>query len=107
MLAFDDEISGPGAAIISARDKADAIALANHPAFGISAALFTRVKAKADPIARQINAGSVFVDALVKADPLLSVGGVKHSGYGREFSWFGIQKFVNSKAICSGVTNAE
>ena len=106
IIAFDDEIFGPVAAIIGARDEADAISLANNSAFGLGAALFTRDKAKADRIARQIDAGSVFVNALVKSDPRLPFGGVKHSGYGRELSWFGIQEFVNIKTIYHGATDA-
>jgi succinate-semialdehyde dehydrogenase/glutarate-semialdehyde dehydrogenase len=106
MTAFDDEIFGPVAAIIGARDEAEAIALANNSAFGLGAALFTRDKAKADRIVRQIDAGSVFINAMVKSDPRLPFGGVKHSGFGRELSWFGIQEFVNIKTIYHGATDA-
>jgi len=99
MLAFDEEIFGPVAAIIEAKDEEHAIELANRSPFGLGAALFTRDKQRADRIARRIDAGSVFVNAFVKSDARLPFGGVKHSGYGRELSWFGIQEFVNVKTI--------
>ncbi len=99
MTAFDEEIFGPVAAIIAADDEAHAIALANRSDFGLGSALFTSDKAKADRIARQIDAGCVFVNALVKSDARLPFGGVKHSGYGRELSSFGIQEFVNIKTV--------
>jgi succinate-semialdehyde dehydrogenase/glutarate-semialdehyde dehydrogenase len=99
MTAFDEEIFGPVAAIIEADDERHAVALANQSVFGLGAALFTRDKDKADRIARQIEAGSVFVNAFVKSDPRLPFGGIKQSGYGRELSWFGIQEFVNIKTV--------
>jgi succinate-semialdehyde dehydrogenase/glutarate-semialdehyde dehydrogenase len=99
MTAFDEEIFGPVAAIIEADDERHAIALANQSVFGLGAALFTRDKDKADRIAREIEAGSVFVNTFVKSDPRLPFGGIKQSGYGRELSWFGIQEFVNIKTV--------
>ncbi|MEN3294106.1 MAG: succinate-semialdehyde dehydrogenase / glutarate-semialdehyde dehydrogenase [Burkholderiales bacterium] len=99
MAAFDDEVFGPVAAIIEANDETDAIALANQSPFGLGSAVFTSDKPRADRIAREIEAGSVFVNALVKSDPRLPFGGVKKSGYGRELSWFGIQEFVNIKTV--------
>ena len=99
MVAFDEEIFGPVAAIIEASDEADAVALANQSEFGLGSAVFTSDKSKAERIARQIDAGCVFVNALVKSDVRLPFGGVKHSGYGRELSWFGIQEFVNIKTV--------
>lgn len=99
MTAFDEEIFGPVAAIIEADDERHAIALANQSVFGLGAALFTRDKDKADRIAREIEAGSVFVNTFVKSDPRLPFGGIKQSGYGRELSWFGIQEFVNVKTV--------
>lgn len=99
MLAFDDEIFGPVAAIIEASDEAHAIALANQSDFGLGSAIFTSDKARADRLARQIEAGSVFINGQVKSDVRLPFGGVKQSGYGRELSSFGIQEFVNIKTV--------
>ena len=104
MVAFDDEIFGPVAAIIEANDEEHAIALANQSPFGLGAAIFTRDKARADRLARQIEAGSVFVNAFVKSDVRLPFGGVKNSGYGRELSWIGIQEFVNIKTVYHAAT---
>ena len=99
MLAFDDEIFGPVAAIIEATDEAHAIALANQSVFGLGSSIFTGDKARADRLARQIDAGSVFINGGVKSDVRLPFGGVKQSGYGRELSSFGIQEFVNIKTV--------
>ena len=99
MTAFDDEIFGPVAALIEAEDEQHAVTLANQSVFGLGAAIFTADKARGDRIARELQAGSVFVNALVKSDPRLPFGGVKQSGYGRELSWFGIQEFVNIKTV--------
>lgn len=99
MTAFDEEIFGPVAALIEAEDEQHAITLANQSVFGLGSAIFSADKTRADQIAREIQAGSVFVNALVKSDPRLPFGGVKQSGYGRELSWFGIQEFVNVKTV--------
>jgi len=99
MTAFDEEIFGPVAAIVEAEDEGTAIRLANQSSFGLGAAVFTGEKSRANRIARQLEAGCVFVNALVKSDARLPFGGVKRSGYGRELSWFGIQEFVNIKTV--------
>ncbi|HJV54158.1 MAG TPA: NAD-dependent succinate-semialdehyde dehydrogenase [Noviherbaspirillum sp.] len=104
MSAFDEEIFGPVAAIVEAADEAEAITLANRSEYGLGAAVFTRDQARADRIARAIEAGSVFVNAFVKSDARLPFGGVKHSGYGRELSSFGIREFVNIKTVWHAAT---
>lgn len=100
MPAFDDELFGPVAAIISAKDEKEAIQLANNSVFGLGAAVFTADIARGEKIAAEkLEAGSCFVNDFVKSDPRLPFGGIKQSGYGRELSDFGIREFVNIKTV--------
>ncbi len=99
MPAFDEETFGPVAAVIRAKDEADAVRLANDSQFGLGAALWTRDHARAERLAAEIEAGAVFVNGLVKSDPRLPFGGIKRSGYGRELSEYGIREFVNIKSV--------
>ncbi len=98
--AFDEELFGPVAVIIEASTNDEAVRLANQSSFGLGAALFSKDLGKAEALARkEIQAGSVFVNAFVRSDPRLPFGGIKDSGYGRELSSFGIREFVNIKTI--------
>jgi succinate-semialdehyde dehydrogenase / glutarate-semialdehyde dehydrogenase len=99
MPAFDEETFGPVAAVIRARDEADAIRLANDSSFALGASLWTSDLPRAERLAAQIEAGAVFVNGLVKSDPRLPFGGIKRSGYGRELSEYGIREFVNVKSV--------
>jgi succinate-semialdehyde dehydrogenase/glutarate-semialdehyde dehydrogenase len=100
MPAYDEEIFGPVAAVISAGDEEDAIRIANDSAFGLGAAVFTRERERGERIAfDRLEAGACFVNTFVRSDPRLPFGGVKGSGYGRELSAFGIREFVNVKTI--------
>jgi succinate-semialdehyde dehydrogenase/glutarate-semialdehyde dehydrogenase len=100
MPAFDEELFGPVAAVIDARDEDDAIRLANDSPFGLGAAVFTRDLARGERIASErLEAGNCFVNGLVKSDPRLPFGGIRESGYGRELSPLGIREFVNVKTV--------
>jgi succinate-semialdehyde dehydrogenase/glutarate-semialdehyde dehydrogenase len=100
MPAYDEELFGPVAAIVSARDEKDAVRIANETPFGLGAAVFTGDRERGERIAREgLEAGSCFVNALVKSDPRLPFGGIKTSGYGRELGVFGIREFVNVKTV--------
>ena len=100
MVAFDDELFGPVAVIMSAKDQAHAIELANKTNYGLGSAIFTTDLDKGERIATdELEAGSCFVNDFVKSDPRLPFGGIKESGYGRELSEFGIQEFVNIKSV--------
>jgi succinate-semialdehyde dehydrogenase/glutarate-semialdehyde dehydrogenase len=99
MPAFDEETFGPVAAVIRAKDDADAVRQANDSVFGLGASLWTQDRAKAERLAARIEAGAIFVNGLVKSDPRLPFGGIKRSGYGRELSEYGIREFVNIKSV--------
>ena len=100
MPAYDEELFGPVASLISVKDEREAIRTANDSSFGLGAAVFTRDKKRGEKIAAQeLQAGSCFVNTNVKSDPRLPFGGIKHSGYGRELSSIGIREFVNIKTV--------
>ncbi|MHB8209199.1 NAD-dependent succinate-semialdehyde dehydrogenase [Mucilaginibacter sp.] len=100
MPAYDEELFGPVAAIITAEDEDDAITIANNSIFGLGGAVFTADKKRGEMIAAtRLEAGSCFVNSMVKSDPRLPFGGIKQSGYGRELGLFGIHEFVNIKTV--------
>ena len=100
MPVYEEEVFGPVAAIIRAVDETDAIRIANDSEFGLGAAVFTSGTARGREIAeRHLDAGCCFVNDLVRSDPRLPFGGIAHSGYGRELSYFGIREFTNIKTV--------
>ncbi|MGJ7030158.1 NAD-dependent succinate-semialdehyde dehydrogenase [Niabella hirudinis] len=100
MTGYGEELFGPVACVITARNEMHAIEIANDTSFGLGAAVFTRDLKKGELIAReQLQAGACFVNTLVKSDPRVPFGGIKQSGYGRELGSFGIREFVNIKTV--------
>ena len=98
--AHDEEVFGPVAAIIAAEDERDAIRIANASEFGLGSGVLTGDLDRGRRIAaEELDAGMSFVNENVRSDPRMPFGGVKHSGYGRECSEFGIREFVNIKSV--------
>ncbi|MEO8430117.1 MAG: NAD-dependent succinate-semialdehyde dehydrogenase [Acidobacteriota bacterium] len=95
----DEEVFGPVASLFTFGNLEEAIALANHPRFGLGASVWTRDPGERERLVRDIEAGSVFVNGMVKSDPRVPFGGIKRSGFGRELSSHGIREFVNVKTV--------
>ncbi len=100
MPAWGEELFGPLAAVIPARNERAAIRIANDSVFGLGAAVFTMDRDRGEQIAAtELEAGSCFVNTFVRSDPRLPFGGIKESGYGRELGRAGILEFVNQKTV--------
>lgn len=100
MPAYDDEIFGPVASIIRAKDDEDAIRLANDSRYGLGGGIFSKDEERALKLARDhFDTGMIRINSFGAADPNMPFGGVKDSGYGREHGGFGMKEFVNVKAI--------
>lgn len=97
--AFREELFGPVAAIISARDAQHAIELANNSEFGLAATVFTANVALANAMTEQLEVGAVFINGYCASDPRVGFGGVKKSGFGRELFHFGIREFCNAQTV--------
>ncbi len=99
LRAYSEELFGPVAIVIRARDEADALRIANASDYGLGGSVWTQDSARGERVARQVQSGCTFVNGFVKSDPRLPFGGIKRSGYGRELSSHGIREFVNAKTI--------
>jgi succinate-semialdehyde dehydrogenase/glutarate-semialdehyde dehydrogenase len=100
MPAYTDEIFGPVASVLTAKDTAEAIQIANDTTFGLGSAVFTQNLEEGERIATyELQAGCSFVNAQVTSDPRLPFGGIKQSGFGRELGLYGIHEFVNIKTV--------
>ncbi len=98
--AYDDELFGPVASVIKAKDDADAMRIANDSRYGLGGGIFSRDEDNAIRLARDhFDTGMVHINSFGAADPNMPFGGVKDSGYGREHGGFGMKEFVNTKAI--------
>jgi succinate-semialdehyde dehydrogenase/glutarate-semialdehyde dehydrogenase len=99
MPAYSEELFGPAASILRAKDDEDAARLANDTDFGLGASVWSRDKARGEAVARKLRAGAVFVNAIVRSDVRLPFGGTKGSGFGRELAEHGIHEFMNIRTM--------
>lgn len=98
--AYDDELFGPVASLIRAKDQEDALRIANDSRYGLGGAIFSKDEDKAIRLAsEQFDTGMVYINGFGLANAAMPFGGVKNSGYGREHGGFGIKEFVNIKGV--------
>ena len=99
MTISREEVFGPVAPIISARNPIEAVRFANDTEFGLGASVWSESYAKDNNLAKDFEAGMVFVNSMVVSDPRIPFGGIKNSGIGRELSNYGLKEFVNVKSV--------
>ena len=99
MPAYEEELFGPVAVILVAKDEEEAIEIANDSRFGLGGSLWSKDIKRAEKVARKIETGSVYINQLMASHPAVPFGGIKKSGYGRELSHLGITEFVNQKTV--------
>jgi succinate-semialdehyde dehydrogenase len=99
MTSFKQELFGPVASIITARDATHALELANDSEFGLAATIYTGNVEPAQQMAGELETGGVFINGYCASDPRVTFGGVKKSGFGRELSHFGVREFCNAQTV--------
>ncbi|HLC61021.1 MAG TPA: NAD-dependent succinate-semialdehyde dehydrogenase [Candidatus Nanoarchaeia archaeon] len=99
MKIVTEEVFGPVAPVIVVNDEQEAVRIANNSDFGLGASIWTRNEERALGMARNIDAGYIAINSIVKSDPRMPFGGIKKSGIGRELSKYGLKEFVNVKGI--------
>jgi aldehyde dehydrogenase (NAD+) len=98
MTIAREEIFGPVLSIIGYGDVEEAIAIANDTNYGLQAYVLSQDKARAHEVASRIEAGRVLVNTLAH-EPAAPFGGFKQSGIGREYGTYGIEAFLEPKAV--------
>lgn len=95
-----EEIFGPVLSIITYKTEEEAIAIANDTVYGLLAYVSSSNMERANRVASSIAAGRVLINTL-SHDPLAPFGGYKESGIGREGGIYGLEEFLETKAIIS------
>ena len=99
MPAYEEELFGPVASILRVKDEDEAVRVANDTSFGLGGSVWTRDAGRGERVARQLQVGVAFVNAIVRSDVRLPFGGTKRSGFGRELAEHGIHEFMNIKSV--------
>ncbi len=102
MPVFIEECFGPVISLIKASTNEEIVELANNSKYGLGASIWTANTEYAVSLIPRIESGNVYINSVVRGDPALPFGGVKKTGFGREFSSYGIKEFVNIKSVVIG-----
>jgi acyl-CoA reductase-like NAD-dependent aldehyde dehydrogenase len=99
MKIAKEEVFGPIAPVIVVEDEEQAMKIANDSKYGLGASIWTQDLEKAEKLAMLVESGIVTVNNVVISDPRVPFGGIKHSGFGRELSRYGMLEFANIKSV--------
>jgi acyl-CoA reductase-like NAD-dependent aldehyde dehydrogenase len=101
--AWREEIFGPVVAVVPFDDEAEAVAAANDSVYGLAAAVWTRDLSRSHRLAKQLQAGTVWLNAQFAWDPAMPFGGHKQSGWGYEYGLEGVESYMQTKAVYTGI----
>jgi succinate-semialdehyde dehydrogenase / glutarate-semialdehyde dehydrogenase len=99
MLVAQEELFGPVAMVERVPDLTAALEVANATTFGLGSSVWGTDEAEIQRCIEELEAGAVFVNAMVASTPELPFGGIKRSGFGRELSELGLKEFCNAKTV--------
>lgn len=99
MTIAQEEIFGPVLSIIPFKDEDDAVLRGNETQYGLAAAIWTRDISRAHRVARALKSGRVWINTYAESDPVMSIGGYKQSGFGREMGAESIEAYTQTKSV--------
>lgn len=99
MTIAREEIFGPVLSVIAFKDELDVVIQGNDTQYGLAAAVWTRDVSRAHRVARALKSGRVWINTYAETDPVMSIGGYKQSGYGREMGPEAIEAYTQSKSV--------
>jgi aldehyde dehydrogenase (NAD+)/phenylacetaldehyde dehydrogenase len=99
MTIAREEIFGPVLAVLPFEDAADAVRLANQSSYGLASGIWTADVRKAHRVARELKAGTVWINTYHSYDPAAPFGGYKDSGFGREMGREGLDSYLETKTV--------
>ncbi len=99
MRVAHQELFGPVALVQRVPDLDAALVVANATSFGLGSSVWTADEAEVRRCIEELEAGAVFINAMVASTPELPFGGIKRSGFGRELSELGLKEFCNAKSV--------
>jgi acyl-CoA reductase-like NAD-dependent aldehyde dehydrogenase len=103
MRLLHEEIFGPVGSVIPFDDEEEVIAAANNTEYGLAATVWTENVRRAQRLPKRLRAGTIWVNSTLAADLSMPFGGLKQSGWGHERGWKGIESYLSTKSVFSGL----